>query len=290
MFKNKKINKNTYHILNAGCDVYLLDGECPVLVDCGCAKENIQVYVSKLINKDVKNVICTHSHIDHTGSCGLFKNVYMSAKTALSAKNPMDEDTNYLYRQYQPILIEDGEILSFNNIKIEVIMCDCHASGNVMFLDLNNGILFTGDELDKDQVLLLPSFAIKKGEYHSKNAASVYDYKKMLEKIWLREKEYDILCTGHNGSPLNKKIIKDMIQLCDSILSGKKGIRDCSGSTYNISCSHFPYPQANYRRYSEKGLSLVYCADSLFDHSLNSLYAPATPLHKICMDNIIENK
>ena len=286
MLESIKISDNTYRIINSGCDVYLLDCDDPLLVDCGCSKENIRKFAESIIGKEVRNVVCTHSHIDHTGSCGLFDKVYMTRKTALNAKNPMDEGKEYLHTDYDPIFIKDGEILVFGNRRLEVILCDCHAPGNVMFLDKENRILFTGDEIDRDQVLLLPGFAIRYGEYHSENAATVLDYKIMLEKVWNRKEEYDILCTGHNGSPLDKSTIQNMIQLCDSILNGEEGIRDCSGSTYNATYTHFPYPDANYRRYSEGGLSLVYCADSLTDRNKNSFFKPATLLHRMCSDNL----
>lgn len=286
MLENIKISENTYRILNAGCDCYLLDSSHPVLIDCGCSKDNIRAYCESIINKKVDAVICTHSHIDHTGSCGLFEHVYMTKETALGAKNPMDEKIAYLHLDYKPILIQDNQTMDFGGRCLKILLCDCHAPGNIMILDKDNKLLFTGDEIDKDQVLLLPGFAVKKYEYHYNNAATVLDYKRMLKKIWSINNDYDLLCTGHNGSPLLKDTISKMIKLCDSILNGNVGTRDCSSTTYNNTYTHFPFPQANYRRYSEDGLSLVYCADSLIDRSKNNLYTPATPLHQMCSDNL----
>ena len=41
-----------------------------------------------------------------------------------------------------------------------------------------------------------------------------------MEKLVAREAEYDFVCPAHNGSPLNKRYIKDYIALDDQLLAG----------------------------------------------------------------------
>lgn len=281
----ERMTEATWRLIGGGCDCYLLDGSQPVLIDCGCGQENIQKFCETLIHKSVEAVICTHAHIDHTGHCGLFKQVWMTERTAASSKNWMDEDRFQLHLKYQPTFVQDQEILELGSRRLEILMCDCHAPGNIMILDHEERTLFAGDELDQDQVLLLPGFSEKPGQFHSEPAATVGDYQRMLKRIAARRSEFDRICTGHNGSPLKAQILDQMISLCQRILDGEVGSEDCSSASYSLRDTHFPYPYAHYRRFSDQGLSLVYCTDSLTERQANSIVAPATPLHRMCEEN-----
>lgn len=285
MLNNQRISEHVYRITGAGCDCYLVAGSVPFLVDCGCCRENIRTYAESLIGRPVDTVLCTHAHIDHTGNAGYFDHVYMTEKTARTAKNPMDEPPENLMLSYEPEWVRDGNRIHIGDRALTIYECDCHAPGNIMILDETDGILFTGDEIDKDQVLLLPGFSERVGQYHSSPAATVSDYRRMLTRFLPLRPQVRYLCTGHNGSPLPFKAIDEMIRLCDDILAGAEGERDCSGSTYPKEMTHFPDSKANYRRYTRKGYSLVYCADDLFVRENNSRYQPATPLHRMCEEN-----
>ena len=286
MLETIRITNEVYRLINAGCDCYLINcGNEGVMIDCGCTAEDIRQYAQSIIGKPVGSVIITHSHIDHCGKCGLFDQVYMSEVTYRYARNPMDEDPDHLNLSYRPVFISDHDHLKISDHDFEIILCDCHAPGNIMILDHTDRILFTGDEIDKDQVLLLPGFSNDPHQYHSANSAAVAEYRSLLEKIYSRKDEYDILCTGHNGSPLDKNIIASFIDLCTDILNGICGVPDCSSNTYDPSMSHYPYQNAHYLRYTKNELSLVYCFDDLYDRKGNNLISPATPLHVICRNN-----
>ena len=97
MIQAEPITKTTWRIRGCGCDCYLLDGKVPALIDCGCGEVQIRQFCEALIQKPVRTVICTHAHIDHTGQCGLFDQVYMTERTAASSRNAMDEDEFGLY-------------------------------------------------------------------------------------------------------------------------------------------------------------------------------------------------
>ena len=304
--KNTKIDESTVRITGAGCDCYALaEG---IMIDCGCSDPQIRSYAEKLCGGPVPVVLCTHSHIDHTGMCGLFDHVYMTEGTSRSAKNWMDENPEALYLNYRPEYIEDGDVLRFGERELEIIVSGVHARDYILILDRTHRILFTGDEIDRDQVLLLPAFAEQSGQMHALPAATVSDYRAMLLRVWERHREYDYLCTGHNGSPLPGEVIPEMIALCDDILeNGAPGSSDCSGPTYPGTMTHFPCSDANYARYErslapellrkinaaaapserkQSGLSLVFCKDDLYERDNNSRVEPATPLHRMCADNL----
>ena len=290
MLNFQRIHENMYRITGCGCDCYLIDGSEPCLIDCGCCRENIREYAEQVIGKTVDTVICTHSHIDHTENAGYFSHVYMTEKTAATAKNPMDEPPENLMLQYEPEFVVDGQIIAVGKLELQIIECNCHCPGNIMILDTRDNILFTGDEIDRDQVLLLPGFSERQRQYHSSPAATVNDYREMLIRLLPYRPFVQCLCTGHNGSPLPFSAIDEMIALCDEILSGEEGSLDCSSKTYPPEMTHFPSLESNYRRCTRHGYSLVYCADDLYDRSRNSTNAPATRLHRMCEENLRRQK
>lgn len=79
----------------------------------------------------------------------------------------MDEDPAKLNLDYTPVFVQDHQILNSDNGAWKFCFADCHAPGNIMIFDHTERILYAGDELDVDQVLLLPGFAEKAGQFHS---------------------------------------------------------------------------------------------------------------------------
>lgn len=284
MFQSQQINEYVYKIIGRGCDCYLVLGdEEAIMIDSGCDRHNIIAYAHTLVNLPITTVINTHSHFDHTGGNGFFDKIYMSEKSSYSAKNYMDENPTGLLLDYPIEFIKEGNF-TFSGIDFYILELNCHSPGNIAILDKTHRILFAGDEIDADQVLLLPGFAEKAGQLHSCPAATVSDYQKALYKMKEFEQEYEIICSGHNGSPLDKEIINNMIELCNQILKGEKGNANCSSETYSKRDTHYPYLQANYLRYTWKNCSLVYCDDHLYERRKNSRFKPATPLHLLCAD------
>lgn len=287
MLTAKPLTDRVTLIENAGCHCYLIRGEVPVLIDSGCdTRENIRNFAESLAGKSVENVVNTHAHFDHTGNNGLFDHVYMTEGTARSAKNHMDEDPSGRNLSYEITLIEDGQLLSFGDINLHVLFFGCHCPGNIMLFYENEGVLFSGDEIDSDQVLLLPGFAEKPGQLHSENAATVNDYRNVLLRLLPLEDKIQLICPGHNRAPLDFSAVYALLSLTWDILYGEEGSRELAGPTYTKEMTHFPYPEANYRRYQKGGYSLVYCADELLNRSENSRFVPATPLHRICAENV----
>lgn len=284
--KYEAIDEATYRILGRGCDCYLLIAdEEAIMIDSGCDHENIQEYAQQLTTLPLKKVINTHSHFDHTGGNGYFKEVYISREASKSAKNFMDEEEQCYRYDYQYNWIQEGTF-PLQGRPLQILSCDIHSPGNIMILDPSHRLLFTGDEMDHDQVLLLPGFAEESNQLHARPAATVKEYQDMLKRIWKQEHLFDRLCTGHNGSPLDKCYIQNMILCCEEILQGAQGIKDCSSPTYHQEDTHYPYEQAGYLRYQSHGVSLVYCGDDLYERSHHSVFEPATPLHVMCKENL----
>lgn len=285
MLQSRKLNRNTYIISGDGCDCYLLEGrEEAWMIDAGEDSENIRVFAQGLTDLPISKVINTHSHFDHTGGNGYFDTIYATKGIARSAKNTMGAPAERFPLDYQFTYVRDGDVLDLAGRPLRVITLDCHSPEDLVILDTENRMLFSGDEVEAGQVLLLPGYAEKPGQIHAKPAGSVETCLRGMERMWALREAFDIICPGHNGTPIDPSYLEAFITLCKGIMAGEiVGTADCSGKTYHAGMQHYPYPGAGYRRAAYKGASLVYCEKLIFDRDYEhaATLPPATPLHLI---------
>lgn len=285
-----KVYEDTYLIKGFGCHCYVLLGNPNIMIDAGC-RGDIRYYAEQQLNISITHVINTHSHFDHTGGNGYFDVVYMSEKSSKTAKNYMDEDPCSLPMDYDITYVYDQDIIDLGSRRLKVIASDVHAEGSIFLYDIDNHLLFTGDEIDSDQILLLPSFAQKEGQFHSHSASSIERFKEMMRTIKQDYPNINYIFTGHNTTPLLSSFIDELIELATKLLEGYIGNEDCTSSTYTKNDSHYPYENAGYRRATYKHASLVYNHNLLWkvDEALEQPIA--TPLHRLSTTttNYIDN-
>ena len=275
-----KVYKDTYLIKGFGCHCYVLLGTPNIMIDAGC-KGDIRYFVEQSLGISITHVINTHAHFDHTGGNGYFDVVYMSEKSAKSAKNYMDEDATNLPMMYDITFVKDQDIIDLNNRRLKVIASDVHAQGSIFLYDMDYHLLFSGDEIDLDQILLLPSFAQKEGQFHSHSASSIERFLEMMTIIQQEYSNVHYIFTGHNTTPLHPTFINECITLGEKILDNYIGSEDCSSDTYSKEASHYPYKDAGYRRATYKHATLVYNQNLLQKSDEATKQPIATPLHYI---------
>ncbi|MDO5407877.1 MAG: MBL fold metallo-hydrolase [Eubacteriales bacterium] len=269
IFHSRLIGRNTYLIQGGedGCDCFLLAGAGEaVMIDAGQDTHDIRKYAERLCGLPVHAVINTHSHFDHTGGNGFFDRVYITKAASASAKNtigcgdpadyPMDYEFSY---------IEDGDVLEFGGRRLQIIELDCHSQGNIAVLDLSERLLFSGDEIDSGQVLLLPGFGEKPGELYARDASTVETFLRTVRRLQAVRGQFDYIMPGHNGAPVDKCYLDMFEQLAQRIMDGYEGDIDLSSPTFQSSFSHYPSPEMNYRRGEYELASLVYCKDRVYD-------------------------
>lgn len=282
-FYSLEIFPGIHHIAGGWCDCYLVEGgREAMMIDAGCREHNIRAFAQGLTDLPVNAVINTHSHIDHTGGNGYFARVLGTRGIARSAKNVMGDDPARFPLDYRFTLVGDGDIIDLGERRLEVIMMDCHSPENIAILDIEERVLFTGDDIESQQVLLLPGYAEAPGQIHSRPAASVETFLRALMKLKARERDFDHICPAHNGTPIEKEYLHRYISLAQGILDGSiTGDPDCASASYNASLNHFPNPDAHYRRASQNGVSLVYCDRLLRDADYTQAgdLPPATRAH-----------
>lgn len=283
-FNARFLTPDTVVISGDGCDCYLLtaDDEA-IMIDAGESTANIRDFAQTLTDKPLRAVVNTHSHFDHTGGNGYFDVIYGTEGISKSAKNAMGDPVDQYPLNYEFTIVKDGDILPLKGRPLTLIELDCHAPGNLAILDTTRRILFPGDELECAQVLLLPGYAEIPGQIHAKPAASVETYHRAMLKLKAYEGDFDMICPGHNGTPIDKSYLDRYITLAEAVMGGLIGSPDVRSRSYDGSMPHFPYPDAGYRRAEMNGCSLVYHEKLIFDRDYTKTdgLPTATPLHDI---------
>lgn len=227
-FDIRKISPNTWvigtnHPVTLGsCDCYLLEcDDCCVLIDSGMSKLNIHDYIcaTGVTDKPVVAVINTHSHFDHTGGNGYFPKVYMNPIGEKAAKTPFDGDADAYPLNYEITPVHDGDILEFAGRPLKIIEIGAHNNASIAIFDKKNRILFTGDELETGWCNIsitdqpVPGSTVE-NHYHN------------MQKLYALYDQFDWICPGHHGAPVDKSTLLEVMHADELILAGDFGSDD----------------------------------------------------------------
>ena len=113
--------------------------------------------IEKLKDKNVKDVLITHGHFDHTGGTNLVKEktgakvvVHREDEEMLLDSSKNEFRANYGYDMppiIADILVEDGTELMLGNAKIKVMHTPGHTKGGVCYIFPDDRVIFSGDTL-----------------------------------------------------------------------------------------------------------------------------------------------
>ncbi|MBQ2605181.1 MAG: MBL fold metallo-hydrolase [Acutalibacteraceae bacterium] len=190
-------------LLGANCYVITdsASGESAV-VDPGGYDKRIDRILSEIGYKNVKYILLTHGHFDHTdGANEILKRT--SAKVAIGKDDAgmlSNEDDNlsnpFAYGESEPvkydILLSDGDILKLGESEIKVITTPGHSRGSVTFMCENK--LFTGDTLFKG--------AIGRTDFPSSSYAQMQE---SLVKLSQLQGDYEVFPGHDNKTTLNNE-------------------------------------------------------------------------------------
>ena len=132
--------------------VYDESGTC-VIVDPGDDSETIADHIAEN-DLDPKAILLTHGHFDHTGAVVALKERYEDLPVYIhyeDRKLLADPDQQGVFDfgvndEFEAdIFVEDGDVLSFGDLKIKVIHTPGHTKGSCCYLCENT--LFAGDTL-----------------------------------------------------------------------------------------------------------------------------------------------
>ena len=199
---------------------YLFVGERQaVLIDSGYGEGNIRAVVEEKTNLPVM-VINTHGHFDHTGGNGCWPKAWMGEAPQLDCKHgfaPIHEQwaAQKPFPDYETGVLADGTRIDLGNEVLEILAIPAHHDGSIAILAQKNRFLFTGDEFESGQVLIL------KRRSDPDFLPTIMRHRANAERLLARRSEYDALFPAHNGYLLDPDCyLNDFIALDGEILAG----------------------------------------------------------------------
>lgn len=220
---------------------------------------DLRGYVQQHVTELPLAVLSTHSHADHTKNNFQFEDcpIYMSDVAWEEVRANREKIPERAPGSYTPIPVQDGDIIDLGDRKLECIeFCGCHSASSIAYLDITSGCLFTGDELEGGQVLLLS------------DTASVELYRDNLVKLRNRVQGRALwICPPHNGSPIDILMLDHIIENCERIMMGHGGEPDVRSMTFGLNPLGYDITwieKKNALRSEWMGTSIVYNAKHIF--------------------------
>lgn len=130
-----------------------------IIVDAGCYTENEKQAITSFIDeKGLKPVLAvnTHCHIDHIAGISFIKNRYKIPFYANPEEEPLlqsapEQGQMFGFNLADPPKIDtyvsDGDIISFGNSSLSVILVPGHSSGSIALYSKENKFVIVGDVL-----------------------------------------------------------------------------------------------------------------------------------------------
>ena len=197
--------KKGIHQFRGVSNSYVVSNNELLLVDTGMPGKTNEIidYIKNDLKRDphdIKTIVITHHHFDHTGSLDKLKDI-TGAKVAIHSQDAdyiSGEKTQHgslfmipvvifmkiIYRSRPvkaDILLEDGDEIG----DYRVIHTPGHTSGSICLYNPNNKVLFVGDNLMYSNNVIEGPRVLHEPQ----------EFKKSIEK--LRNLDIDVILTGH---------------------------------------------------------------------------------------------
>lgn len=226
-FTVSKAGPGVWIISDHGSDnIYLVEGsDSALLIDTGLGVADLATRVRKITDLPFA-VINTHGHPDHAGSNYQFSKVYIhpadsaaaraynSPETRQSASKNMTGETappseelfNGTPFNTELIPVREGHLFRLGGRNIRVIEAPGHTPGEICLLDIENRLLFTGDNNNVLVWLFL------------QNCRPLNEYLSTLQKQAGMMSEFTTIYPGHGGA-MPADFINDQIECVKGILN-----------------------------------------------------------------------
>jgi hydroxyacylglutathione hydrolase len=225
-FSAKEVSPKVWQIDDNGADnIWLVEGQdSSMLIDTGLGVADLASFVKKITMKPLI-VINTHGHPDHSGSNYQFEKVYVhpadssdarrcnlpkaraaSSGSMTQGKAPSESD-KYKGKPFNTRLISasENQIFNLGGRRLQVMETPGHTHGSICLLDIENKLLFTGDNNNVLVWLFL------------QNCNPLHEYLITLEKQVKKLDSFSILFPGH-GFQMQSDFINDQVVCVKGIL------------------------------------------------------------------------
>ncbi|MBR3668281.1 MAG: MBL fold metallo-hydrolase [Ruminococcus sp.] len=170
----KRIDDSTYYYDDGTVRFFLLTGtEQALLIDSGMQVHNAKELARQLTDLPVR-LFNTHADRDHTGSNDEFDQVMI---------NPAELVNYHSAHSSQTIVpVYDGDVIDIGSRPLKAITLPGHTPGSTALLDLNSGMLFSGDPVQNGRIFMfgtmrdLPAYilSLKRLEKLSDSITAIY--------------------------------------------------------------------------------------------------------------------
>ncbi|MEF9983060.1 MAG: MBL fold metallo-hydrolase [Oscillospiraceae bacterium] len=183
---------------NTNCYIILTEQKSVILVDPGDESDKI-LEIIKNLGGELKYILLTHGHHDHTGAVKPLKSAYPNAIITLGEKD-IDMIDNIL-RNYgcvrgrkvenfeglkQDVIVKDGDLITVDELTFKVVETPGHTKGGITYICENK--MFTGDTLFYE--------SIGRSDLYGGNSETLCQ---SVTKLMLIDGEYEVY-PGHGSS------------------------------------------------------------------------------------------
>jgi hydroxyacylglutathione hydrolase len=129
-------------------NTYLIHSDNKTVVDLGSI-----AIAKKLPINEVKNIVLTHAHFDHTGGLGVIKTnakIMMHAEDAKMVGTPATASNFFGERAPTfniDVLLKDGDEIDIGNSILRVVHTPGHTPGSICLYEPESKSLFSGDTI-----------------------------------------------------------------------------------------------------------------------------------------------
>lgn len=217
-----KINDTTCGFDEEGVRFFLLIGEEKALIiDSGMQTRNAKELARELTDLPI-GLFNTHADIDHIGSNGEFDTVMMNPAELVNYRKP--------HISQEILAVYDGDIIDLGGRKLEAIALPGHTPGSTALLDLNSGMLFSGDPIQDGRIFMF-------GQMRDLAA-----YILSLKRLEARAGEIAAIYPAHGSCPVSAAIISKLIAGAEKAERGEITpepfeMFGSRGSAYDVGCA-----------------------------------------------------
>jgi glyoxylase-like metal-dependent hydrolase (beta-lactamase superfamily II) len=134
---------NPSALTGPGTNTYVVGRNRPVVIDPGTSDEGHLGRIVAVAGGAIEQVVCTHSHPDHSpGAAELRARAGARVHGLPAPRDPYQDPT------YAPdVEVHDCELVAHPEVRLRVVLTPGHVSNHVCLLLEDEGLLFTGDHL-----------------------------------------------------------------------------------------------------------------------------------------------